>query len=143
MNSQNCTANMCAFGLALGLMTTPLLAGGSSGWDTNADKKLDRTEFNTAFERAGVFNKWDANADGRLSKSEFRTGMSKHEQGFNARFGNEAHARWDINKDNTVSRTEFNDGLYAAYDRNRNNLIEEPELNDVGDDMGDGGLFDI
>lgn len=139
MKDRNLTTTSYALGLGLCLLATPLLAAGTSDWDTNADKKLDKSEFTTRFDRVGVFKRWDINADGKLSQTEFKAGMSKHDRAFNARFGNDAYAKWDENRDNSISSTEFNDGLYAAYDKNRNKVIDEPELNDVGD----GGLFDV
>ena len=143
MTNKNLNVAACVLGLSVSFIALPVLAAGASAWDTNADKKLDKTEFKTGFDRSGVFKKWDTDADGKLSQLEFKAGMAKHEQAFNGRFGNDAYVKWDSNRDNYISAVEFNDGVYASYDKNRSNVIDEPELNDVGDDMGDGGLFDV
>jgi hypothetical protein len=33
--------------------------------------------------------------------------------------------------------------VFGSYDEDDSGSLEEPELGDVGDDMGDGGLWDV
>jgi|GEM_PF-6329523 len=40
-------------------------------------------------------------------------------------------------------RDEFNIGVYNSYDTDDSGVIEEPEFGDIGDDMGDGGFWDV
>ena len=79
------------------------------------------------------YGAWDADEDGSLSEEEFGAGFAER-GGFGA---------WDEDDDDLVSEDEFGTGVFGGYDADRSGVIEEPELGDVGDDMGDGGLFDI
>jgi hypothetical protein len=80
-----------------------------------------------------LFGDWDLNKDTGIDNSEFGTGFGK----------NGVYDNWDADHDGQLSRDEFNEGLFTGYDRNRNGRIEEPEFGDYGDDIGDGGLFDV
>jgi hypothetical protein len=131
----------CAFGLMLG--AAPVNAAEFGDWDANADARITAEEFRTNFEEAGVFNAWDANDDMGLSESEFESGLGDDTTAFNTRFGDDAFGEWDLNDDDTLSNDEFNGGVYASYDRDGNKVIEEPEFGDVGDDIGDGGFWDV
>jgi hypothetical protein len=76
---------------------------------------------------------WDADADGMLSEEEFGVG-----------FGEDGvYGGWDEDGDGALSEDEFNAGVFGGYDEDESGIIEEPEFGDVGDDIGDGGLFDI
>jgi len=76
---------------------------------------------------------WDGDGDGALSEEEFNTGFSE----------GGAYDEWDADDDGMLSEDEFNSGVFGGYDDDESGVIEEPELGDVGDDMGDGGLFDV
>jgi len=76
---------------------------------------------------------WDANADGLVDQEEFNTAW-----GDTGTYG-----AWDRDGDGSLTKEEFNAGLYDGYDADDSGAIEEPEFGDVGDDIGDGGLFDI
>lgn len=78
-------------------------------------------------------SEWDANADGVIDQEEFTTGWND--------VG--AYGEWDADGDGSLTEEEFNAGLYNGYDADDSGAIEEPEFGDVGDDIGDGGLFDI
>ncbi|MBJ6127104.1 hypothetical protein [Microvirga splendida] len=130
-----------AFGLAL--VAAPVSAAEFGMWDADRDAGLNNSEFRTGFEKAGVFNEWDADSNAALTESEFETGLGDNATAFNTRFGEDAFNEWDVNNDTRLTDSEFYDGVYASYDENNNNIIEEPEFGDVGDDMGDGGLWDV
>lgn len=76
---------------------------------------------------------WDGDADGALNEEEFNTGFGE----------GGVYDSWDGDADGMLSEDEFNAGVYGGYDDDESGVIEEPELGDVGDDIGDGGLFDI
>lgn len=76
---------------------------------------------------------WDADGDGALSEEEFNTGFDS--------VG--TYDEWDADDDGMLSEEEYNAGVFGGYDDDESGVIEEPELGDVGDDVGDGGLFDI
>lgn len=76
---------------------------------------------------------WDANDDGILDNDEFNTGFG--EAG--------VYDSWDGDGDGALSEDEFNAGVFGGYDKDDSGAIEEPEFGDVGDDMGDGGFFDV
>jgi hypothetical protein len=132
---------VCAFGLAL--FAAPAGAAEFGEWDANADASLTSDEFRSGFEQTGVFNEWDSDDDLNLTESEFESGIGDNAQAFNGRFGEDAFGEWDANDDDMLSNDEFSDGVYASYDSDSSRVIEEPEFGDLGDDMGDGGLFDI
>lgn len=129
--------------LSLPILATAAVAAGAVDWDANSDKRLDRSEFDTGFDRAGVFKKYDSDANGKLSQTEFKSGFAKHEQGLSKKFGSDYYSRWDADRDGSISKTELNEGIYTGYDRNKDKFIAEPEINDLGDDMGDGGFWDV
>lgn len=76
---------------------------------------------------------WDTDGDGALSEEEFNTGFG--EAG--------VYGSWDADGDGALTEEEFNAGAFGGYDDDESGVIEEPELGDVGDDIGDGGLFDV
>ena len=82
---------------------------------------------------AQEFSEWDGDADGALGEEEFGTGFG--EAG--------VYDGWDEDGDGVLSEDEFNAGVFDGYDADDSGAIEEPEFGDVGDDLGDGGLFDI
>jgi hypothetical protein len=131
----------CAFSLALA--AAPVSAAEFGEWDANADAGLTSDEFRTGFDRTGVFNAFDGDDNLSLTESELETGIGTNAEAFNTRFGDGAFDAWDANDDDLLSNDEFNEGVYASYDFDRDNLIEEPEFGDMGDDMGDGGLWDL
>ncbi len=76
---------------------------------------------------------WDADKDGVVNQEEFKTGWN--DMG--------TYGEWDTDGNGALSEDEFDAGLYSGYDADNSGVIEEPEFGDVGDDIGDGGLFDI
>lgn len=130
-----------AFGLVLA--AAPVSAAEFGIWDTNRDAGLTNDEFRSGFEKTGVFNEWDADKNLALTESEFDMGLGDNATAFNTRFGDDAFNDWDVNNDNSLTDGEFYDGVYASYDNDGNKIIEEPEFGDVGDDMGDGGFWDV
>ncbi|MEF2554287.1 hypothetical protein VQ042_23690 [Aurantimonas sp. A2-1-M11] len=76
---------------------------------------------------------WDFDRDSSVNSEEFIEG-----------FGNiGAYNASDTDGDGNLTEDEFNTGVYGGYDRDNSGAIEEPEFGDVGDDMGDGGFWDI
>ncbi|MEE2952332.1 MAG: hypothetical protein VYD57_13950 [Pseudomonadota bacterium] len=80
-----------------------------------------------------AYSDWNTDGTAGINQEEFNSGV-----------GNTGlYDKWDADSDGTLSETEFQDGLYGYYDADDNGTIEEPEFGDLGDDMGDGGLFDV
>jgi hypothetical protein len=80
-----------------------------------------------------AFGDWDMNDDAGLDNEEFATGFGR----------TGVYDEWDADDDGALTEDEFNAGVYGGYDDDEDGRIEEPEFGDVGDDIGDGGLFDI
>lgn len=76
---------------------------------------------------------WDTDGDGALSQEEFETGWGE----------NDVYSTWDEDGDGALTEEEFNAGVFDSYDADDSGAIEEPEFGDVGDDMGDGGFWDV
>jgi hypothetical protein len=80
-----------------------------------------------------AFSDWDADENAALDNDEFAN-----------KFDSDGiYNSWDSNEDGGLSEDEFNNGVFGSYDRNKDNKIDEPEFGDLGDDMGDGGLWDV
>lgn len=77
---------------------------------------------------------WDVDGDGILLRNEYSVGLGENLGVF---------ADWDGDGDGGVSQDEFARGVFRSYDEDSDGLISEPELNDIGDDMGDGGFWDV
>lgn len=80
-----------------------------------------------------VLEAWDIDGDGIVLRNEFTDGFTEW-----GTFG-----EFDADDDDFISTAEFADGVFARYDDDLDGIIEEPELTDIGDDMGDGGLWDV
>ncbi|MCB8838533.1 hypothetical protein [Aurantimonas sp. VKM B-3413] len=80
-----------------------------------------------------AYSDWNTDNDAGVSQEEFNTAFDK----------GGVYDSWDTDDDGVLSKSEFDTGVYGAYDRDDSGAIEEPEFGDVGDDMGDGGLFDV
>jgi hypothetical protein len=76
---------------------------------------------------------WDADGDGVVNQEEFNTAWSD--------VG--TYSEWDADGAGSLTEDEFNAGIDGGYDADNSGGIEAPEFGDVGDDIGDGGLFDI
>ena len=42
-----------------------------------------------------------------------------------------------------ITEDELTEGIFSGYDDDGTGFIEEPELTDIGDDMGDEGFWDV
>lgn len=145
MINSHWTKTLLASTFALSLLAAPAIAAGEfSDWDANGDAGIDNEEFAAGFgEDVGVFDEWDTDDDGALSQEEFDAGygqLDTAEANFDGEVGYDA---WDANDDDLLSDDEFYDGVYASYDDDGDNIIEEPEFGDIGDDIGDGGFWDV
>ena len=87
---------------------------------------------------AQEIGEWDGDADGALNREEFNEGW-----GSSYGEGESAFGTWDEDGDGALSEDEYNAGVFNSYDRDDSGAIEEPEFGDVGDDMGDGGFWDV
>lgn len=76
---------------------------------------------------------WDIDGDGVILRNEFLDGFRDW-----GTFG-----EFDVDADGGITEGEFADAVFARYDDNLDGIIEEPELTDIGDDMGDGGFWDV
>ena len=82
-------------------------------------------------------NEWDGDGDGALNEQEFT-------EGWGSTFEDEsAFSTWDEDGDGALNEDEYNAGVFNSYDDDASGAIEEPEFGDVGDDMGDGGFWDV
>jgi hypothetical protein len=82
---------------------------------------------------AEVFGDWDTSGDGIIDSTEWGIGFDE----------NTAFDSWDADHDGNLTETEFRDGVFGAYDDNDDGNLDEPEFGDYGDDLGDGGLWDV
>ena len=86
---------------------------------------------------AQEMGEWDGDGDGAVSEQEFG-------EGWGSSFGDEsAFSTWDEDGDGALTEEEYNAGVFGSYDDDESGAIEEPEFGDVGDDMGDGGFWDV
>lgn len=76
---------------------------------------------------------WDVDGDGVILRNEFLDGFREW-----GTFG-----EFDLDVDGFVTEGEFAEGVFARYDDDLDGIIEEPELTDIGDDMGDEGFWDV
>jgi hypothetical protein len=106
-------------------------------WNTNADAVVDRGEYRGAMTGFGFFDKWDTNGDDMLSEQEFEAGMEQSNIAFVQRFGRNIHPSWDTDDDGLLHEDEMYDGAFDSYDSDRNEMLEEPELGNIADDLGD------
>lgn len=129
--------------VALTMIAAPAIAQEVNAWDADADGSITEEEFGTGFGDADVFGEWDTDDDDALSEDEFSAGIGDATDTFNERFGEGAFTEWDEDGDGTLAEDEFRSGAYAGYDDDADDVIEEPELSDLGDDIGDGGFWDV
>ena len=134
---------LAASTFALSLAAAPVVAAEYGKWDTDGNAGINESEFRSGFEANKAFDNWDTDKSGTLTHSEFETGIGDNEEAFNERYGDGWFGEWDANTDSALSEDEYYDGLYTSYDADNDNVIEEPEFGDLGDDMGDGGWFDV
>jgi hypothetical protein len=121
--------------LALSLFVAPASALEFPSWDNDGDGAIGEEEFSTGFGDNGAFGSWDGDGNGGLDETEFNSGFGDRDVG--------TFSEWDESGDGLVDDREFSSGIYGHYDDDGSGAIEEPEFGDVGDDLGDGGLFDI
>ena len=76
---------------------------------------------------------WDVDGDGVILRNEFLDGFRDW-----GTFG-----EFDVDVDGALTGGELADGVFARYDDDLDGLIEEPELTDIGVDLGDGGFWDV
>lgn len=122
-----------ASAFALALAATPVLAQGIADWDGDADGLLNEEEFGTGFGEEGVFDDRDADDNMLLDQEELA-------------WDGEAEAPWsdwDADGDELLDEEEFNAGAFDRYDADDDGLIGEAEFGDLGDDLGEEGLFDF
>lgn len=134
---------LAASTFALSLAAAPVVAAEYGKWDTDGNAGINESEFRSGFEANKAFDNWDTDKSGTLTQSELETGIGDNEEAFNERCGDGWFGEWDANTDSALSEDEYYDGLYTSYDADNDNVIEEPEFGDLGDDMGDGGWFDV
>ncbi|MDY8110808.1 hypothetical protein U0C82_16835 [Fulvimarina sp. 2208YS6-2-32] len=80
-----------------------------------------------------AYSDWDTDGTAGINQEEFNTGFGE----------GGVYDSWDANSDGSLTEDEFNAGVYDGYDADDSGALEEPEFGDVGDDMGDGGFFDV
>lgn len=84
-------------------------------------------------EEVAGFEAWDVDGDGVILSNEFRDGF--HTWG--------TFAEFDTTADGGISEDELTQGIFNRYDDDGTGFIEDPELTDIGDDMGDEGFWDV
>ena len=130
-----------AFGIAVTasfLSAASFAAGEFSEWDADGDGSITMQEWDAGLEEDGLFDNWDSDSDGLLSQDEFNEGFEATDSDVTYDYDS-----WDSDGDGLLSSDETSAGLYDTYDENDNDVIEEPEYDDFGDDVGDAGLFDV
>ena len=145
--------------LLAALAATPALAQAFADWDVDADSYVDRTEFETGWNDAGIYDTWDANDDDTLDATEVSDAtyammdldgdgtvtVSEWDEWVDTRIGeaevNLAAADWDENGDGVISRAEFNEedvsGWYGDYDANEDDSYDLAEFGDAAFDWAD------
>ena len=88
-----------------------------SDWDRNADAALTRSELESGFAAAGVFEEWDGDADGRLTRSELSRG-----------YAGLWRDRWDSDRDAFLSRRELSRGLLDTWDFDGSGDLDSDEF---------------
>lgn len=76
---------------------------------------------------------WDVDGDGVMLRNEFQDGFREW-----GTFG-----EFDVDRDGGITEDELTEGIFTRYDDDGTGFIEEPELTDIGDDMGDEGFWDV
>ena len=76
---------------------------------------------------------WDVDGDGVLLRNEFEDGFREW-----GTFG-----EFDVDRDGGITEDELTEGIFTRYDEDGTGFIEEPELTDIGDDIGDEGFWDV
>ncbi|ASY65289.1 hypothetical protein SJ05684_b43070 (plasmid) [Sinorhizobium sojae CCBAU 05684] len=143
MMKTNWTKALLGSAVAISLVAAPAMANFGE-WDANGDAGIDNEEFAAGFDKdVGVFGDWDTDDDNMLSQAEFDAGYGTRDTAESPFDDDIGFDDWDANDDDMLSSTEFHDGVYAAYDDDGDNIIEEPEFGDLGDDIGDGGFWDV
>jgi hypothetical protein len=136
------TAKLAGTAMAVMLAASPAIAVEFGDWNTNSDAGLDTSEFRAGFQSSGAFGQWDTDGDGSLSQSEFDAVRSSNQEAFTSRYGNDnPFAEWDANNDEALNEDEFYNSLYSGYDDDDDNVITQAEFDDVGTDMGAGGIW--
>lgn len=139
----NITKLAAVSALTLALASPAVAQMTTDGWDMDGDGNVANTEFETGF-GANTFANYDSNADGMLDENEWNTGFGDKSEMWGERsYEMGAFGDADANADGMLDQTEYSQGWFNTYDADGSGVIEEPELGDVGDDIGDGGLFDI
>jgi opacity protein-like surface antigen len=108
---------LAAASTAVALLGAPALAD-MTGWDTSADRTIDRDEFGTGFGEGGVFSDWDADADTQLTEDEWTAGFGERYD--ESEFG--LFSDWDANQDTFVDENEFDEGVFGSYDADEDDL---------------------
>jgi hypothetical protein len=126
--------------MAISLYAVPASAAMPAEWDANADAKVTPEEFSSRLTSMGVFAKWDTDKNGMISQTEFNTGMTAQGEAFKTRFVGTADAdlytKWNVDGTEGLTEKEFYDGVYAAYDDDKDKVIEETEFSDITTDAG-------
>lgn len=127
-----------------GLISEDEFNGGVyNSYDRDNSDSLDEAEYGVVDGGApGYWNRdatveayeaWDIDGDGVILSNEFSDGF--REVGL--------LGEWDVDKDGALNEEELTTGVYDHYDEDDTGIIEEPELTDIGDDMGDEGFWDV
>jgi hypothetical protein len=117
------------FGLMLSLASCKVAEEDTYGrWDADADARLDRNEFTTAWGESGYINRWDANRDGFIDESEWNAGRNAYLRDYDeARHG--SFSDWDTAGDGRLSEDEFRVGVFTYFDADGDNYLNQQEYN--------------
>ncbi len=76
--------------------------------------------------------------NGVISQSEWQAGIGDRSRtsapASAAATNADPYTTWNTDGADGLTMDEFNSGIYSGYDRDRNDIIDEPELGDLGDD---------
>ncbi|EMR02063.1 EF-hand domain-containing protein [Cesiribacter andamanensis] len=95
-------------------------------WDADADARLDRNEFTTAWGEAAYFSRWDANRDGTVDESEWNAGRNT----YLSRYDETQHGAftdWNTSGSGSMSEDELRVGIFTYYDTDGDNYLSQDE----------------
>lgn len=98
-----------------------------SAWDEDEDTRLGEDEFRNVYNESGYYNAWDTNQDGGVDRDEWDVALNgnmgpDYDEGEYGDFDD-----WDADADGVLNDRELGDGVFAYYDSNRDNYLEEQE----------------
>lgn len=133
--------------LALALTATAPAMADFNGADVNADGHINEGEFNAELDNNGTFRVWDADQNGVMTAEEYDGGIHTRRDKMNVGDDGGDNASWDYNTwdanaDASLDNDEFNAGIFKAYDRDGDGVLDLDEYNHYQEEK-DKGFWDF